>query len=56
MAKGPKDEHRPADVNTRAVMIARIATGEIDDTPKDDGKDPAAKALGRRGAQRGPKA
>jgi hypothetical protein len=49
MAKGPKDEHRPADVNTRAVMIARIATGEIDDTPKDDGKDPAAKALGKKG-------
>jgi hypothetical protein len=30
-------------------MIARIATGEIDDTPPDDGKDPAAKALGKKG-------
>ena len=48
-AKGPKGEHRPADVNARAVMIARIATGEVDDAPPDDGKDPSAKALGRKG-------
>jgi hypothetical protein len=27
----------------------RIATSEADDTPPDDGKDPAAKALGRKG-------
>ena len=31
MAKGPKGERRPADVNARAVMIAKIATGEIED-------------------------
>lgn len=49
MPKGPKGEKRPADVNARAVMIARIATGEIDDSPPDDGKDPAAKALGKKG-------
>ena len=30
-------------------MVARIATGEIDDTVADDGKDPAAKALGKKG-------
>jgi hypothetical protein len=36
-------------VNARAVMIARIATGEVDDAPPDDGKDPAAKALGKKG-------
>jgi hypothetical protein len=48
-AEGPKGEHRPADVNTRAVMIAKVATGEVDDAPKDDGKDPAAKALGAKG-------
>ena len=29
MAKGPRGEKRPADVNARAVMIARIATGEM---------------------------
>lgn len=32
-----------------AVMAARIATGEIDDTVPDDGKNPAAKALGKKG-------
>ena len=31
MAKGPKGEKRPADANQRAVMVARIATGEIED-------------------------
>jgi hypothetical protein len=49
MPRGPKGEKRPADVNSRAVMIARIATGEIDDVEPDDGKDPAAKALGKKG-------
>jgi hypothetical protein len=49
MPTGPKGEKRPADVNARAVMIARIATGEVDDVPVDDGKDLAAKGLGRKG-------
>jgi hypothetical protein len=49
MPRGPKGERRPADVNARAVLIAKIATGEVDDAPEDDGKDPAAKALGRKG-------
>lgn len=48
MPKGPKGEKRPADAVARAVMIGKIATGEIADT-KDDGKDPAAKSLGARG-------
>jgi len=30
-------------------MIARIATGEIDDAPPDDGKNKAAQDLGRKG-------
>jgi hypothetical protein len=54
MAKGPKGERRPADVNKRAVMIAKIATGEIEDvtaSPESEGKDPAAVALGRKGGQ-----
>jgi len=29
-----------------AVQIAQIATGEAEDAREDDGKDPAAKALG----------
>ena len=49
MPKGPKGEKRPADVVGNAVMIARIATGEIEDAPEDDEKDPAAKALGAKG-------
>jgi hypothetical protein len=33
-------------------MIAKIATGEIDESiPVDDGKDPAAVALGRKGGK-----
>jgi hypothetical protein len=44
MPTGPKGEKRPANVNARAVMIARIATGEeTDPLPPNDGKDPAAK-------------
>ena len=31
MPTGPKGEKRPADVNARAVMIARIAIGGITD-------------------------
>jgi hypothetical protein len=51
MAKGPRGEKRPADVNARAVMIARIATGEIEDVTTDDGKNAAAVALGRMGGK-----
>lgn len=52
MAKGPKGEKRPADVNKRAVLIAKIATGEIEDKlTHDDGKNPAAVALGRMGGK-----
>jgi hypothetical protein len=54
MPTGPKGEKRPADVNARAVMIAKIATGEIEDTvpsPESEGKNPAAVALGRMGGK-----
>lgn len=51
MPKGPKGEKRPADVIGAAVMVGRIATGEIDDTPEDDGKDKAAQAMGRKGGK-----
>lgn len=51
MPRGPKGERRPADVISNAVKVMRIATGEEpeDTGPDDDGKDPAAKALGKRG-------
>lgn len=31
MPKGPRGEKRPADANARAVMVAKIATGEVED-------------------------
>ena len=52
MPRGPKGEKRPADVIGAAVMVGRIATGEIKEgagAPPDDGKDSAAVALGRKG-------
>jgi hypothetical protein len=51
MPRGPKGERRPADANQRAVMIGRIATGEIEDATTDDGKNAAAVALGRMGGK-----
>ena len=52
MPRGPKGEKRPADAIGAAVMVGRIATGEIDESaPPDDGKDPAAVALGRKGGK-----
>jgi hypothetical protein len=32
MPRGPRSEKRPADVTGAAVMVARIATDEIEDT------------------------
>ena len=49
MPTGPKGENRPADVIGNAVHVMRVLTGEIEETAPDDGKDPAAKALGKRG-------
>jgi hypothetical protein len=51
MPRGPKGEKRPADANQRAVMVGRIATGEIEDMITDDGKNAAAVALGRMGGK-----
>lgn len=33
MPRGPKGEKRPADVIGAAIMVGRIATGEIEDSP-----------------------
>ena len=51
MPRGPKGEKRPADVVGAAVMVAKIATGEIEDEVTDDGKNKAAQALGRLGGK-----
>ena len=50
MPTGPKGQKRPADVIGNAIRVARIATGEEEeDYGPDDGKDPAAQSLGKRG-------
>ncbi len=51
MPRGPKGEKRAADVNARAVLIGKIATGEVEDVTTDDGKNAAAVALGRMGGK-----
>lgn len=44
---------RPRDPNELARLIAAIATGEMSEFRTDDGKNPAAVALGRRGGLKG---
>jgi hypothetical protein len=52
MPRGPKGEKRPADAIGNAIMIGKIATGEIDETTTtEDGKNAAAVALGRMGGK-----
>jgi hypothetical protein len=46
MPRGPKGERRPTDVISAAVMVAKIATGEIEDTK---GKSPGRSKGGRAG-------
>jgi len=47
---------RPRDPNQLAKSIVDIATGQTSDEKPDDGKDPAAVSLGRRGGLKGGKA
>ena len=51
MPKGPQGQKRPADVIGNAVRVMEIATGQRDEEFEDDGKDPAAKALGAKGGK-----
>lgn len=48
MPKGPQGQRRPADVIGNAVHIAKIATGEIEDTKLDY---PAKRKSGMAGAK-----
>jgi hypothetical protein len=48
MPKGPKGEKRPADVIGAAVMVGKIATGEIVEVEE---KPSAAAELGRKGGR-----
>jgi hypothetical protein len=49
MPKGPTGQKRPADAIGRAVMIAKIATGEIEDAT--ERLSSAAAEMGRKGGQ-----
>jgi hypothetical protein len=51
-----RSRKRPRDPNQLGKLIADIATGDAQDTPVDEGKDPAAVALGRKGGLKGGKA
>jgi len=48
MPKGPKGVKRPADTNAAAVMVGRIATGEIEDKPS---KAPGRAVGGKKGGE-----
>lgn len=49
MPKGPRGEKRPADAIGLAVMIGKIATGEIED--EREGLSSAAAQLGSKGGK-----
>ena len=51
MPKGPKGQKCPADVIGNAIKVARIATGEEEETLTDDGNDKAAVSLRQRGGK-----
>jgi hypothetical protein len=51
-----RSRKRPRDPNQLGKLIADIATGEVEDTLDDSGKNPAAVALGRKGGLKGGKA
>ena len=49
MPKGPKGQKHPVDVISNAVQVMKIATVEVKDALKEDGKSSAAVELGRKG-------
>lgn len=51
-----KKQKLPRDTNQLAKAIVDISIGEFPDHNPDDGKDPAAVALGRKGGLKGGKA
>ena len=48
MPKGPQGQKRPGDVVGAAIMVAKIATGEIEETP--DTRE-ARRASGKKGGK-----
>lgn len=52
----PDRSRRPRDPNQLGKLIVDIATGEVEDTAADEGKNAAAVELGRKGGLKGGKA
>ena len=51
-SKSPQGQKRPRDTNQLAKLMTDILTGQVEDrppTPEEQGKDPAAAAMGRKG-------
>jgi len=48
-----RSSKRPRDVNQLAKLIADVTTGQAELPKTDEGKDPAAVALGRKGGLKG---
>ncbi|HST32710.1 MAG TPA: hypothetical protein VLJ80_04215 [Solirubrobacteraceae bacterium] len=51
-----RSRKRPRDANQLAKLVTDIATGEAEDDAPDEGKNPAAVELGRKGGLKGGKA
>ena len=51
-----RSRKRPTDVNELAFRIVGEAVGDLEPVDPDEGKDPAAVALGRKGGLKGGKA
>lgn len=51
-----KNPKRPRDANQLAKSIVDLSTGDAEEVDQDEGKDPAAVALGRKGGLKGGKA
>jgi len=51
-----RSSKRPRDVNALAKFITDVATGQVELPKTNEGKDPAAVALGRKGGLKGGKA
>jgi hypothetical protein len=51
-----RSRKRPRDPNQLGKLIVDLATGEVEELDPDEGKNPAAVALGRKGGLKGGKA
>jgi hypothetical protein len=51
-----RSRKRPRDPNQLGKLIVDLATGEAQEADPDEGKDPAAVSLGRKGGLKGGKA